>query len=219
MSGNGKILVLGASSFVGRHLVAKLGAERVIATYNTNPIEGFRKFDSTTMAVDDVIDDWSAIDAAVLLLGDTQPDSCIADPERSRAVNVTAIARVVDRLAEKRVPIVFTSSEFVFDGHRGGYAEIDAAEPILLYGAQKLEAESHLAARTPDYAILRLAKIYGLEPGDGTLFTGMLNTVTRGGAVKCAADQRFSPVFVGDVADAIIAAVEKPLRGVYHVCG
>jgi len=30
----GKILVLGGASYIGRYLVARLGPERVVATYN-----------------------------------------------------------------------------------------------------------------------------------------------------------------------------------------
>lgn len=213
-----RILILGGSSFVGRHLFARLGADRAIATYNASAKPGMVRFDSTTMDLAELVSP-KTISHAVLLLGDTKPDSCFADPARSRALNVDSIARVIERLNQWGVPVIFTSSEFVFDGDKGDYVETDPAEPILLYGAQKLEVERIVERTCRDWVTLRLAKIYGEDPTDGTLFTGWLRELTRIKSMKCAYDQRFSPVHVDDVCDAIMAGVEGKLSGLYHCAG
>lgn len=214
-----KSLILGASSFVGRHLVEQMGPAGSIGTFNSTPIPNGRHFDSTTMSLNDVIVDWDEIGSAVILMGDTQPDSCIADTERSRAVNITGIVRVIDELHKRSVPIVFTSTEFVFDGTQGDYTEADTVNPVLLYGVQKLEIERYLETVGGTFTVLRLAKVYGLSRDDGTLFTGMHDAVRTENLIRCAADQRFSPVYVGDVVAAIIAAINGRLGGTYHVAG
>lgn len=215
-----RYLLLGGSSFVGRHLFrARRDGDTILATYRANPQPGMVAFDSCAASIDELLALSGPVEHAVILLGDTQPDSCIADPERSRALNVDSIVRLIDRLCALGIRPVFASSEFVFDGAKGDYAETDAAEPILLYGAQKLEVERYLECRTDDFTILRLAKIYGLESGDGTLFTGMLDMVTSKSEAPCAADQRFSPVWVGDVIAAILTAMDRRLPGTYHVAG
>lgn len=214
-----RILILGGSSFVGRRLFARLGEDRAIATFNASARPGMVKFDCAAMDLADVVTP-DQISHAVLLLGDTKPDSCFADPIRSRAVNVDGIERVIDRLNQWGTPIVFTSSEFVFDGGKGDYVESDSATPILLYGAQKLEVENYLAASgAKDWVTLRLAKIFGEDPDDNTLFTGWLKDFGRIASMKCAHDQRFSPVHVDDVCDAVMAAVAGRLNGLYHCAG
>jgi dTDP-4-dehydrorhamnose reductase len=214
-----KTLVLGASSFVGRHLMAALDPARTVGTYNRTPVAGARHFDSLTMNLRDIFDPGETIAQAVVLMGDTQPDNCIANPELSHAVNVTSTLAAIGDLAAMGARIVFTSTEFVFDGTRGAYGENDPANPILLYGKQKLAVERHLQDHVPDACILRLAKVYGTTPGDGTLFSGMLTQVRKQGDIRCAADQVFSPVYVGDVVASIIAAIERPLTGLFHVAG
>ena len=215
----GRILILGASSFVGRHLMRRLDADRFVGTYNAAPFSNGVHFDSTTMRLTQVLPAEAMIRHAVILMGDTQPDSCFANQERSQLVNVESIKAIIEQLLEAGIKIVFTSSEFVFDGSQGDYVETDAAEPILLYGAQKLDVEDYIREFAPGAAILRLAKVYGTEPGDQTLFTGMVEPLLAHGTMSVAADQRFSPVFVGDVCDAIMASVERELSGIYHVAG
>lgn len=216
---HGKILVLGASGFVGRRLFRRLGAGQAVGTYCAHPFDDGIRFDSATMSLPEIVTDPSEIDFAVVLLGDTEPNSCFADPECSRRINVDGVIRVADQLAAWGIYQVFTSSEFVFDGAKGDYVEEDDANPILLYGHQKLEVERHLAARCDNGSILRVAKVFGDTPGDGTLFTGMIEAIRTQPAIKSAADQRFSPVFVDDVADAILACGRQRMQGLYHLAG
>lgn len=212
------ILIIGGSSYVGRALTKSLSG-RSLATYNTCELEGGLQFDSVVMRIGDIIRGYGQINQAVLLLGDTNPDSCFANPLKSQEINVNSIKRLVDDLLELGIRPIFTSSEFVFDGSLGNYLETDKAEPILLYGSQKLEVEHYLQSLSDEVVILRLAKVFGIKRGDGTLLSNMLESISRPGEIYCAEDQRFSPVFVDDVVSAIEAAIELPLRGIYHVAG
>ena len=213
-----KALILGASSLVGRHFLGRIGGEP-IATYNTRPIVGGVHFDAVRMGLRDIVPDPDALSVAMLLLGDTNPDACAGDPVRSQAVNVDAIKSIVDRLAEWRVPVVFTSSEFVFDGQAGNYRESDVAKPILVYGRQKLEIEQYIERRVRDYAIVRLPKIYGVVVNDGTLFSNWIRQIKAGGEIRCAHNQRFSPLFIDDAVTALTTFATTPLRGLFHVAG
>ena len=85
--------------------------------------------------------------------------------KRSYAINVQSTRRVIDDLVELGIKPVFTSSEYVFDGEQGNYVEDDPAIPSTVYGSQKLQIEQYLTDRCVDYAVLRLAKVYGSDPG------------------------------------------------------
>jgi dTDP-4-dehydrorhamnose reductase len=214
-----KFLVLGASSYIGRHLYERLGKEKTVGTYHNTPFKGGVKFDVLSMKLSDVIDKPENFSAAVLMLYDTDPESCAADPAKSHALNVVSMKSLVDQLIGWNLPIIFMSTEFVFDGNKGQYVESDSAEPILLYGRQKLEIERYIQNRCDKHAILRLGKVYGQQPDDGTLFTNWINALETSNSIQCANDQKFSPVFVDNVVAAIIACLEKKINGLFHVSG
>jgi dTDP-4-dehydrorhamnose reductase len=216
-----KTLVLGASSFVGRHVMTALPPDEVIATCNLSHLSGAVHFNSTTMDLSDVVECPEEIACAILLIGDTKPDSCFSDKFASRQLNVISIKRILDRLRAWDIFPIFTSSEFVYSGGRRDNREEDNAQPILLYGQQKLEVEHYIATQFPAYSVLRLGKVYGETPGDHTMFTNWMNILLEksSSVIRCAADQRFSAVFVGDVVAAIKAAMNRRLDGVFNVGG
>lgn len=214
-----KLLILGGSSYIGRHLIKQLLPGKYTATYATHPFDGGHEFDCTSDRLSDKFNELENYRYAILLLGDTEPDSCVLHPQRSNSINVDGITRVIDDLVEIGVGIIFVSTEFVFDGKQGQYSESDLASPILLYGTQKRIIERYLEKYAKDFAVLRLAKVYGGECGDGTLFTNWLSRIELGTLDKCASDQRFSPIHVDDVVDALLKTVKSRLQGVFHVGG
>lgn len=214
-----RVLILGASSFIGRHLFARMGPRRAIGTYNATPIDGGVKFNALTMRISAILDEPESISHAVILMGDTEPDSCIADADRSRKLNVESIRSVIDQLAELGIKPVFTSSEYVFDGTKGDYVETDPASPILLYGAQKRDIERYLEGLGISWTILRFAKVFGDDPDDQTLFTGWIEALRGTKEIRCASDQMFSPVYIADIVEAIMRATEQNFDGLYHVSG
>lgn len=214
-----KVLILGGSSYVGRHLFQRLGPDNAIATYYSNPIENGLYFNSLNMGLADIVRDPQSISVAVILLGDTDPETCAADINKSQAVNVESIKSVLRTLRAWGIKPVFTSSEFVFDGKKGNYRENDCPNPILTYGRQKVEVEEFIKDNFQDYLILRLAKVYGSQPKDGTIFTNWLEAVKTRPVLECAFDQKFSPVYVDDVVEGIIRLVANNCRDIFHLSG
>jgi len=141
-----KILVIGGSSYLGRSLSQGRFSDRIISTYSSNWIEGGLRFDvlkdDPSVVFSSILDSVSCV---VLLVGDTHPDSCRADAVHSDALNVKAIVRLLEYFLFEKKYIIFTSSEFVYDGDSGNYSEMDPALPILLYGQQKLVVERFFA--------------------------------------------------------------------------
>lgn len=212
-----KILIMGSSSYVGRHLFARLGPKRAVATYYRTPIENGIYFDAVSMNLWDVIRDPETISHAVILLGDTDPDSCAKNIAKSQMLNVESIKGIIESLKDRRVIPVFASSEFVFDGEKGGYAEEDIPNPILTYGKQKVEVERYLQRFCDDYIIVRLAKVFGSQSGDGTIFTNWLNDIRHTNTIRCASDQIFSPIYIDDVVENILNLIGKDCRGIFHI--
>src|SRR5690349_9810993 len=72
-----RIVVFGASRYVGRHLFARLGHSASVATYYRRQVPGAHYFDALRMNASDLLDGHPSVKGAVLLLGETDPNRCI----------------------------------------------------------------------------------------------------------------------------------------------
>ncbi len=213
------VLILGASSFIGRHLFEAVGPSAAIGTHCRHPVAGTAAFDVTRMRLEEIIPRPSDISHAVVCFAEADIDACKADQVRSEELNVRRTIVVLEALIQMGIAPIFLSSEYVFDGTRGRYTETDAPNPTTVYGSQKREVERYLEGRTQDFAILRLAKVFGTDPDDGTILSTWIRQIRHGEAIRAARDQVFSPVHVSDVVAVIQAVIRQGLRGVFHVGG
>lgn len=108
---------------------------------------------------------------------------CQADPAAARLQNVAVTRRLAELAAE--IPMVFLSSDLVFDGRRngaeGGYREDDAVNPLSVYAETKVEAESWVQ-RNSRHAIVRTSLNFGRSPSGPGAFNEELATAWRSGS-------------------------------------
>jgi len=211
------ILILGASSYIGRHTFESLGGSMAIGTYRSNKVPGGLYFDATKMSLSEVLPLDVDISHAVIIYAEPGIDACKADIDRSYDINVRSTKQVIDDLIQRGIKPIFTSSEYVFDGQRGHYTEADSPNPTTVYGSQKVEIERYLSEHCDDYAVLRLAKVFGTDPKDGTILSNWLKQIRNGEEIRCARDQIFSPIHVDDVVAVAGSVIHRGLRGVYNV--
>jgi len=149
----------------------------------------------------------------------TNPDECEHDPGTATAVNVEGSARLAALAAGLGAKVIFISTDLVFDGARGAYAETDGARPLSLYGQTKLEAEGAVLD-VAGAAVMRSSLIYGWgSPTSGTFLSGFYAALSAGDKMRLFTDQMRNPVLEDDLADAVILAIERDLEGLYHVGG
>ena len=218
-----KFLVVGASGFIGRNLVAYLRSRghEVVGTQATARQEGLITFDLRTDRFADKIpaallsgpDRLNVIVAAVV----SDMDRCLTDREASRLINVTNTVRLLDDVAAMGGKPVFLSTCFVFDGKWGYYNEHDAICPANEYGRHKAEVEAHLSQTNPKAFVARLDKIVGDNPDDRQLFAHWYKNLLAGEPIMCVAGSLLSPTYVGDVAEAVLRACQDGIGGIHHV--
>lgn len=217
---NGKTLIVGASGYVGRRLFDLIGAQASTGTYHRSVIPGGLKFDTGAMQLADLNLNMSEFSQAVLLNGETNPDICANDIERSESINVTHIIELIDELYAHDIRPVFISTEAVFDGKKGNYAEDDEPNPILVYGRQKVEVEQYLLAKGRPFQIIRLSKVYDSSLQAESFLGNWYTQICAGGKdIACAEDFISCPVHVDDVSRAIRALVALDENGIFHVAG
>ena len=216
-----RYLIIGASGFIGEHLLAALGRDNAIATCNRRPVPGGIVFDAAMdRLADTVLNHHRGLTHAFILHGITAIDACARDPAGTARVNVEGTQRVIDDLIEHDIFPVFASSDAVFDGSRALWSEQDPVAPILTYGRQKAAVERYLLDRTGSALVLRLAKVVSEGAGPNDLLGDWLKQLESAEAViRCATDQIFSPVAVCDAVEAFVRLADDGKTGVFHVCG
>jgi dTDP-4-dehydrorhamnose reductase len=138
----------------------------------------------------------------------TDVDGAEADPQGAAAVNVGGTRHA----AELGAPLVYYSTDYVFDGGKGApYVESDPPNPLSAYGRTKLHGEGAAGEQA------WIVRSSGVFSETGTNFvTTMLRLGRERGEVAVVDDQRTSPTYAGHLADATRRLLERPY-GVWHV--
>ena len=143
----------------------------------------------------------------------TDVDGCEKDPEKAEAVNVGGTANIVNAAASAGVPIIFISTDYVFNGDQAEpYTENDMPDPLSVYGRTKYEAEEAVRSGLSDYLIVRTSWLYG-KNGKNFVDTIILKA-EQGGVLEVASDQTGSPTYAEDLADALVELIESGLSGI-----
>ncbi|XSG76992.1 SDR family oxidoreductase [Herpetosiphon llansteffanensis] len=135
------------------------------------------------------------------------------------AVNVQATATLAAWAAQHQARFVHVSSDAVWGGRDAAYTESDVPAPIHPYGASKAAGEALVAALNPAAAIARTSLLYGQNPLDPntTMALAMLRGERDG---VLFSDEMRCPVFVEDVAQALLELAQRPrLYGIFHLVG
>jgi dTDP-4-dehydrorhamnose reductase len=137
----------------------------------------------------------------------TDVDGAEDDEEGARRVNADGTANV----AALGAPVVYYSTDYVFDGHkREPYVESDATGPLSAYGRTKLLGEQEVR----EGWIVRSSWLFG---STGTNFVRtMLRLGEERDEVSVVDDQRGCPTYVGHLAAATRELIGLP-HGVWHV--
>ena len=142
---------------------------------------------------------------------------CQAQPELAWKTNFEA-TRFLAELAAN-VPLIFFSTDLVFDGRQGGYSESDPPHPLTVYGETKVAAE-HVVLENPRHTVIRSSINGGPSPtGDRGFTDELLATWRAGRAAKLFTDEFRSPLFAADTARIIWQLVAANRPGLYHIAG
>jgi dTDP-4-dehydrorhamnose reductase len=155
----------------------------------------------------------------------TAVDKAESEPQAADRANHTGPARLAAYAAKAGIPLIHISTDYVFDGLKGGpYVETDRTSPTGVYGATKLAGEQAIAAAGARAIVLRTSWVYA-DSGKNFVLT-MLNAARKTNRLKVVADQRGCPTAAADLAAAILAIADRladgwddSLAGITHAAG
>ena len=147
---------------------------------------------------------WTAVDAAE----DNQ--------EVCHKVNVDGTANIAKMCGKLDIPMVYISTDYVFDGQGTRPWEPDdpVVEPLNVYGHSKYEGEVAVEKYAPHYYIVRIAWVFGLN-GKNFIKT-MLNLGKTHDTLTVVDDQIGTPTYTYDLARLLVDMLEKEEYGKYH---
>lgn len=218
MNRPGRILVIGATGFLGRGLTES-GSEMVPAAREPEDTTGWVRVDledspTVERALDEVDPAWVVNTAAV-----TSVDGCEKDPALARRIHVDAVSKLAQACGERRIRLLQLSTNYVFDGEAGPYGEEDEAHPLSVYGRTKLEGEA-VALSECEACVVRTAVLFGFQSGVRPNFvTWALSALQEGESIQVVTDEWANPTWLPDLVTSIRGLTEKGATGVVHVAG
>ncbi|GIV90937.1 MAG: NAD(P)-dependent oxidoreductase [Chloroflexus sp.] len=158
------------------------------------------------------------------LITEVQPAVIIHTAFRQYEPDLMAITgegagHVAVAAAEIGARLIHMSSDVIFDGEKAGaYTEADPPNPITDYGRAKARAEELVQHHHPHAAIVRTSLIYGFDPLDR--HSAFALAVARGERPeKLFRDELRCPIFVDDLATALLDLAQSDYRGIIHFAG
>lgn len=195
-----RLLVTGGrTGYLGRHVVAAAGDHEVVAVGSA----------------DADVRDRHAVDT---LVARHRPDAIVhtAYVQSDWRVTATGAANVATAAARHGARLVLVSSDAVFSGADGLYAESAPPDPITAYGAAKAAAETTTLAVCPDAVVARSSLILG----DGcSKHEQLVHELVAGAEGALFDDEQRCPVHVADLAAALVELAGNDIQGVLHVAG
>lgn len=130
------------------------------------------------------------------------------------AVNVTAVARLVEAARTHRATLVHVSSDYVFDGTAERHHEDEPPSPLGVYGQTKA-AGDQLAGSLPEHYIVRTSWVIG----EGSNFVATMASLAERGIDTAVVDDQIGRLtFTTDLAAAIDHLLTaRPAAGTYNV--
>jgi dTDP-4-dehydrorhamnose reductase len=150
--------------------------------------------------------------AAISVVSEAQKNPALA-----KKTNVEVTRLLAELSAE--IPFVFFSTDLIFDGRKGNYAETDPPNPLHLYGETKVTAEE-IVLKNPRHLVIRTSINGGVSRAGNRGFNEQLKwSLQNSSGMKLFTDEFRSPIPAVETARAVWELAQKNCTGIYHVAG
>lgn len=206
--------VTGADGLIGSHI--KLSAPFFAPTWK---VRGLNRNDFDLTDFEEMQRQFE-IDRPALVIhcaALSDPEACELKPAKTRLVNRDSTF-FLSRLSEG-IPMIFFSSDLVFDGRIGNYNEEDEPSPLSFYAQSKAEAEV-LVLSNPMHTVVRTSLTSGQSPKRNRGIEEQLKLRwSKGETVRLFEDEFRKPIAAKIIAQVTWELVAANQTGLFHLAG
>ncbi len=224
MKKRAKLLVTGASGFLGARLVQEARRRGwLVIGASRSPREGSggiradlaRRGEGERLLEE--VRPGAVIHGAAL----SRIPDCEKDPELAARVNRDGTGELARAAAGEGIPFLYVSTDHVFDGNSAPYAPEDPPSPVSVYGRTKAEGEEAVRRAGGDWRVARVSLLFGRSPGRGNLGAseGLLALLARGEKPLLFTDEFRTPLEVGQAARCLLDLLQAPPGRTWHLGG
>jgi dTDP-4-dehydrorhamnose reductase len=153
----------------------------------------------------------------------TQVDNAESEEALATIINAQSPTAMAIYCANRHIPFVHFSSDYVFDG-KGvkPWQADDKPNPINAYGRSKLKGEDAIAHIGGSYLIFRTSWVYDAQGKN--FVTTMLRLASEREELRVINDQFGAPTYAAHLAAGVLEALNAALllpsfpSGIYHLC-
>lgn len=224
-----RILITGASGFLGRRLVkaACQAGHRVWAWTSPGEVVTDHPDENATYASVELTNPiqvadafWQAKPMAVIHAGAMSSiAACYRDPVRAFRVNAESTRQLVALCVAGITRLIYLSTDLVFNGLQAPYAEHDTPLPGTLYAKSKLDGE-RAVLHHPGHLVTRLSWLAGLGTTTRPHFLDeQIASLRQRKTVSLFEDEWRTPLSANAAAHALVQLSERDVSGVLHLGG
>lgn len=203
-----RITIFGATGLLGKALMQQWSADNVTGLGSKDA--DIRDPEQVVSAVKRTKPEWIILSAAY-----TDVDGCESNQQLAFDVNCQGAVNVARAAKEFGARLLFVSTDYVFDGKKNSpYLSNDPRAPQSVYGRSKADAEVQLTEILPNVCIARPSWLFGT--GGKCFPDTILKLAAARSELDVVNDQRGSPTYAIDLADAIIQLCRKNAKGIVH---
>jgi len=221
-----KVLITGVCGLLGQNLVRMLAPDYDLTGVDILPRPGFFSGLSDYKLVDITHPDevGEAVERAkpdlvINTAAITNVDACETEKEKTDALNHRAV-RTLLKTCGKSAKFVQISSDYVFDGKSGPYADDAEPNPVSFYGITKLRAEEAVQEHSADHLIVRTMVLFGTAVSVRPDFIAWVrNSLSANREISAVTDQVGNITLASNLAANIGVLLNRNISGIVSLSG
>jgi dTDP-4-dehydrorhamnose reductase len=217
------VAITGACGLLGAHLAARLSPEHRVVGFDrhrwwgTTPLVLHHGDLTNDQARIDFLDD-AAPDVLIHCAAMVDVDGCERTPDAAYRLNAT-LTRQLAHAVPAACRVVYITTDGIFDGTRPFRTEADVPCPRTVYGRSKLHGEWDVQLSGRPHLIVR-TNFYGWSSGvKSSAAEWLWRALESKQPITLFDDFYFTPLYVMELVDRIVALMKGDANGVVHVVG
>ena len=234
-----KVLITGGAGFIGSNLAQELVRQHydviILDHLNSGKIENIKEFGDRVRLVNASITDYETINkylsecnVVVHLAALVSVPKSFEEPSKTFEINTQASENIIHQCIDNRINFIFASSAAVYGDDKTEVKTEDIEpKPQSPYGISKLEVEklcqNYHETKGLKFTSFRFFNVYGprqsLPPECAPVIPSFISRALCNEDLIICGDgtQTRDFIYIEDVVDALIIAIENPLNDVFNL--